>query len=458
MASAAAFEDLKARLWTFMNQEIYKNETLFLEQSKEIGERGNEWTHPPILLELMSKAKKAGLWNMFLPRDSAALAGPQYEAMCHGLTNRQYAEICEILGTSQPMEFASQATNCTSPDTGNMEVLARYGTPAQRQQWLVPLLEGKIRSAFAMTEPDVASSDATNICIRIDRDEAKGQYVINGKKWWITGAGSLHCKIMILMGKTNPEAPLHAQQSQILVPTDTPGITLMRPMTAFGEDDAPKGHMEISFENVRVPFENVLLGEGRGFEISQGRLGPGRIHHCMRLLGTAERSLSHMCQRIKERTAFGKQLLKFDTILQDVAKSRCDIETCRLLVHRAAELMDTVGNGDAHTRQLLSLVKAHIPITMQGVVDKVIQAHGAMGLSQDVPLFMAFSGARWLRLADGPDEVHWRTAARIELAKQKESPLSNIGPYPVDRSKVFRKSTDPISAAAQERLAAVSKL
>ena len=309
--------------------------------------------------------------------------------MSFGLTNLQYAEVCEILGTACPMEFAAQATNCTSPDTGNMEVLARYGTPAQRERWLVPLLEGKIRSCFAMTEPGVASSDATNISIDIARDEATQEYVINGKKWWISGAGSLHCKIMILMGKTNKDEKLHKQQSQVLVPMDTPGITLIRPMQAFGEDDAPKGHMEIQFQNCRVPFENVLLGEGRGFEISQGRLGPGRIHHCMRLLGTTERALYHMCRRVESRQAFGKKLAKFDTILQagpcpnhgypcprrsiaaglailsrralqEIAKSRCDIETCRLLVCKAADMMDKIGNKDMQTRQMLSLVKAHV--------------------------------------------------------------------------------------------------
>lgn len=264
--------------------------------------------HAPILVELKRKAKAQGLWNMFLPNDSAELAGENGGGLAGGLTNRQYAEICEILGTSSPMEFAAQATNCTSPDTGNMEVLARYGTPSQRKRWLVPLLQGKIRSAFAMTEPDVASSDATNISIQIDRDESRGEYVINGRKWWITGAGSLHCEIMIVMGKTNPSAARHAQQSQILVPTNTPGITLLRPMEAFGEDDAPKGHMEIVFENVRVPFSNVIWGEGKGFAISQGRLGPGRIHHCMRLIGQAERALSLMCDRVTKREAFGKKL------------------------------------------------------------------------------------------------------------------------------------------------------
>lgn len=442
-----------------MKEEVYPNERLFLEQSRRIGERSNEWTHAPILVALKRKAKARGLWNMFLPVDSASLTIDASKSLTSGLTNRQYAEICEILGTSAPMEFAAQCTNCTSPDTGNMEVLARYGTPAQQRRWLVPLLEGTIRSCFAMTEPDVASSDATNISIRIDRDESRGEYVINGKKWWITGAGSLHCELMILMGKTNPNATSrYAQQSQIIVPMNTPGITLLRPMQAFGEDDAPKGHMEIEFRDVRVPFENVLLGEGRGFEISQGRLGPGRIHHCMRLIGQAERALSLMCDRVTKREAFGKKLSKFSSILQDIAVSRTDIHCMRLLVHRAAELMDKRGNKDPETRQLLSLVKAHVPRTVQALVDRCIQAHGAMGLSQDVPLFAAFAGARWLRLADGPDEVHLRTAGRIELQRQRQSPLSAIGPYPVDRRRVFRRSTDPISDAARERLRECSRL
>eukprot|EP00036_Acanthoecidae_sp_10tr_P015075 CAMPEP_0206293582 /NCGR_PEP_ID=MMETSP0106_2-20121207/4212_1 /ASSEMBLY_ACC=CAM_ASM_000206 /TAXON_ID=81532 /ORGANISM="Acanthoeca-like sp., Strain 10tr" /LENGTH=448 /DNA_ID=CAMNT_0053724183 /DNA_START=171 /DNA_END=1514 /DNA_ORIENTATION=- len=431
------FEETKAALWRFMKEDIYPNEQLYHEQCREIGRRSSEWVWPPILVQLKRKAKKIGLWNMFLPVDSAAAAGLHGGSLGGGFTNRQYAELCEILGTSSHMEFAAQATNCTSPDTGNMEVLARYGSDEQRARWLVPLLEGTMRSCFAMTEPDVASSDATNIGISIRRDEARGEYVIDGRKWYITGAGSLHCKIMILMGKTRTDGPVYAQQSQILVPMDTPGITLVRPMEAFGEDDAPKGHMEILFDHVRVPVGNVLLGEGRGFEISQGRLGPGRIHHCMRLIGSAERALSHMVRRVQDRKAFGKPLAKFDTILQDVAKSRAEIEMCRLLVYRAAEMMDVHGNRDGRTRQMLSLVKAHVPGAVQIVVDRCIQAHGAMGLSQDTPLIAAFAGARWLRLADGPDEVHWRTAARLELTMQKHSPLKDI-PYYSHTGTVFR--------------------
>lgn len=389
-----------------------------------------------------------GLWNLFLPVDSAQIAGTGGGG---GLTNLQYADICEIMGTACPAEFAAQATNCTSPDTGNMEVLARYGTQEQKDRWLVPLLNGQIRSCFGMTEPDVASSDATNISIGIVREG--NEYVINGKKWWTTGAGSLHCEIMILMGKTNPKAPLHLQQSQILVPMNTPGIIITRPLYAFGHDDAPKGHMEIHFDNVRVPVTNVLLGEGRGFEISQARLGPGRIHHCMRAIGQAERALALMCKRVQDRVAFRKKLSKMETIRQDIAKSRCDIEMGRMLVRRAAELMDKKGNKDPYTRKLLSLVKAHIPQMVQTIADRAMQAHGAKGVCQDTPLFHIFAGARLLRLADGPDEVHWRTAARIELHMQKSGPLKELGYYP-STDTVFRRSTDPLSEDAKQRLLA----
>jgi len=309
-----------------------------------------------------------------------------------------------------------------------------------------------------MTEPAVASSDAANIAIRIERDEAAGQYVINGTKWWTTGAGSLHCKLLILMGKTNPNSDRHTQQSQILVPTDTPGITFLRPMLAMGDAEAPKGHMEIAFDDVRVPFENILLGEGRGFEISQGRLGPGRIHHCMRSIGQAERCLALMCKRVQQRSAFGKKLSDFDTILTDIAKSRVEIENCRLLTAKAAQMMDQLGNRDLKTRQLLALVKAQVPLCLQAIVDRCIQAHGAMGVSQDTPLFAAFANARVQRLSDGPDEVHWRTAARVELKLQKESRLAKLGYYEPNYSKVFRRSTDQISPEARQRLARLSKL
>mmetsp|Transcript_125482 Transcript_125482/g.287450 ORF Transcript_125482/g.287450 Transcript_125482/m.287450 type:complete len:326 (-) Transcript_125482:62-1039(-) len=320
-----------------------------------------------------------------------------------------------------------------------MEVLARFGTAEQKEKWLKPLLEGEIRSCFAMTEPAVASSDASNIGISIAREG--DHYVINGTKWWITGAGNINCKIMILMGKTDPKASAFKQQSQILVPMDTPGITLVRAMQTYGHTDPPKGHFEIDFNDVRVPVSNVLLGEGRGFEIAQARLGPGRIHHCMRMLGQAERSLSLMCKRVQERTAFGRKLAQFDTILQEIARSRAEIEQGRMLLRTAADNMDRLGNADPYTRQLLSLVKALIPSMVAQVADRSIQAHGAMGFSQDTMLASAYMGARWLRMADGPDEVHWRTAGRIELQRQKDSPLTkHTGHFPVDRTQVFRRN------------------
>lgn len=455
--SDADFAALKEKLWKFMREDIYPNEVTFAKQCHAMVNT-NEWTHAPVLHELKLKAKKLGLWNLFLPNDSAKLAGVK----AGGLTNNQYGQVCEIIGTASPMEFAAEATNTTSPDTGNMEVIARYGTPAQRERWLLPLLNGTIRSCYAMTEPgydnNKGSSDATNMSIKVDRDEATGEYVINGEKVWITGAGSLHCEIMILMGKTNPGAPIHKQTSQILVPMNTPGITLVRPMTAFGENDAPKGHMHISFENCRVPFENVVLGEGRGFEISQGRLGPGRIHHCMRLIGQGERCLSSLVERIESREVFGRKLVKFDNVLQDVAEARVKIETCRLLVLKAAQQMDLLGNKDPYTRQLLSLMKAHVPKTIGEVADKAMQTWGATGFSQDTPLWNAYAGARWLQMADGPDEVHWRTAARLEVKMQQGSPLRGFGSYAPDRSRVFRKSTDPISAEAKQLLEKYSKL
>lgn len=445
------YEALKQKLWNFMKEDIYPNEQKFHRQCVAIGSESNEWTHAPIMIELMKKARSLGLWNLFLPNDSAEIAGTGGGG---GLTNLQYADICEIMGTACPAEMAAAATNCASPDTGNMEVLARFGTTEQKQRWLIPLLEGKIRSCFGMTEPDVASSDATNISIEIKKEG--NDYVINGKKWWTTGAGSLHCEIMILMGKTNPTAKLHLQQSQILVPMNTPGITIMRSLFAMGHDDAPKGHMEVHFNNVRVPTSNVLLGEGRGFEISQARLGPGRIHHCMRAIGQAERALALMCKRVEERVAFGQKLSKMDTIRQEIAMSRCEIDMGRMLVRQAAALMDTKGNKDAYTRKLLSLVKAHIPKMVQTVADRAMQAHGGAGVSQDTPLFSIFAGARMLRLADGPDEVHWRTAARIELHMQKQGPLSTLGYYPKEheQGKVFRRSTDPLSEDAKKRLLA----
>jgi len=454
---ASKFQELTRALHRFMAEHIYANEQVFLQQCDAVRDASNEWTDPPILVELKGLAKQSGFWNLWMPNDTAAIAGPEFVALAGGLSNVQYASLCEIMGTSNHMEFAAQAMNCASPDTGNMETLARFGNNEQKQRWLKPLLEGKIRSCYAMTEPAVASSDATNIQTSIVRDEAAGMYVVNGRKWWITGAGSLHCQIMILMGKSDPAADAFRQQSILLIPMDTPGITLLRPMQVLGDPEAPKGHMEIILENVRVPFSSILYGEGRGFEIAQARLGPGRIHHCTRLLGTAERTLSLMCRRASERKGFGRQFTDFDTVLQDIAKSRAEIDQARMLVHQCADIMDRHGNKAA--RQQLSLAKAVIPLLVQTICDRAMQIHGAMGLSQDTFLATAFVWARWLRFADGPEEVHWRTAARLELQQQQRDagsdgrmPLYRLGHYTPDGSTVFRRSTDPVSAEARARL------
>jgi acyl-CoA dehydrogenase len=389
--------DYAARLNAFMDQSIYPNERLFTEQLNSASER---WSNPPIIEELKAKAKSAGLWNLFLPE-------PEFGA---GLSNVEYAPLCEIMGRSS---IAPDAFNCAPPDTGNMEVLVRYGTPEQRDQWLNPLLAGEIRSAFAMTEPHVASSDATNIEASILRDGK--DYVINGRKWWITGAGSDHCRILIVMGKSDPAAERHLQQSMILVPTDTPGVRIVRPLTVMGYDHAPRGHWEIEFTDVRVPAANLLLGDGRGFEIAQGRLGPGRIHHCMRLIGLAERSLEAMCRRVKARTAFGKPLAEQGVIAEQIARSRIEIEQARLLTLKAAHMMDTVGNKAA--RAEIAMIKVVAPNMALAVVDRAMQAHGAGGLSEDFELAHAWVQARTLRLADGPDEVHRAQIARLELRK-----------------------------------------
>ena len=363
-------------------------------------------------------------------------------------------------GTSIHGEFAAQATNCTSPDTGNMETIARFGTAEQKETWLKPLLEGKIRSCFAMTEPDVASSDATNVSIDIRKEG--DEYVISGRKWWCTGAGSLHTKIMILMGKTDPEhASIHKQQSMLLVPMDTPGIRIVRPLCVFGDDDAPKGHMEIEFDGCRVPQSSILWGEGKGFEIAQRRLGPGRIHHCMRAIGQAERALSLLCLRAESRVAFGKPLAKRDSVLDTVAKCRADIDGMRHLVREAAQLMDERGNSDTKTRQLLSIVKAHVPLTVQRIADEAMQVHGAAGMCQDTPLATIFASARLLRLADGPDEVHWRKAGQLELAYQRESRLRPLGLYTPKRDAsepTFRYTSDPISAESSATMARFEEL
>ena len=379
-------KSLAAELTAFMDAHIYPNESLFRDQIAD----GDRWQPVPIVEALKPKARAAGLWNLFLPESELGA----------GLTNVEYAPLCEIMG--RVPAFAPEVFNCSAPDTGNMEVLVRYGSPTHRREWLEPLLRGEIRSCFAMTEPDVASSDATNIRSSIVRDG--DAYVINGRKWFISGAGDPRCRIAIFMGKTNPEAPRHQQQSMILVPMDTPGITIRRMMPVFGYDDAPHGHAEITFENVRVPASNLLLGEGRGFEIAQGRLGPGRIHHCMRLIGLAERCLEAMCRRVLTRVAFGKTLAEQGTIRADIADSRMELEQARLLTLNAAHLMDTVGNKAA--RAEIAMIKVVVPSAALRVIDRAIQAHGAAGVSEDFPLASAWAHTRTIRFADGPDEVH----------------------------------------------------
>lgn len=391
-------EALREKLTHFMDTYIYPNEAVYEAQLAVQPDRFG--AIPPIKLQLMEKAKAAGLWNLFLP-DSTYGAG---------LTNVEYAPLCEIMGRSV---LAPEVFNCNAPDTGNMEVLERYGTDAQKQQWLEPLLAGEIRSCFSMTEPDVASSDATNIEASIVRDG--DEYVINGRKWWSSGAGDPRCTISIVMGKTNPEAPKYEQQSMILVPMDTPGLKVERMLPVFGYDDAPHGHAEISYTDVRVPVENVIWAEGKGFAIAQGRLGPGRIHHCMRLIGAAERALEAMCRRVNERAAFGKPLAAQGVVQQWIAQSRMEIEQARLLTLKAAYMMDTVGNKAA--KQEIAMIKAVAPQMALNVIDRAIQAFGAKGVSDDTPLAFLWVQARTLRFADGPDEVHQAQIAKLELKK-----------------------------------------
>ncbi len=391
-------KELQARVTAFMEEHIYPSEPVFKEQLDSAETR---WQIPPIMEELKKKARAEGLWNLFLPDSKAG----------YGLTNLEYAPLAEIMGRSP---IASEAFNCSAPDTGNMEVLVRYGTEEQKKQWLEPLLNGEIRSAFAMTEPRVASSDATNIESEIVRDG--DEYVINGLKWFTSGIGDPRCKIMIFMGKTDPNADRHSQQSMILVPSDTPGVTVKRMLPVFGYDDAPHGHGEVDFKDVRVPASSMLLGEGRGFEIAQGRLGPGRIHHCMRLIGMAERALERMIHRVKNRTAFGKSLAEQGVIMEHIAESRCEIEQARLLTLKTAHLMDTVGNKEA--RAEIAMIKVIAPNMALRVIDRAIQAHGGGGVTNDFGLASNWAHARTLRLADGPDEVHRVAVAKMELRKQ----------------------------------------
>ena len=394
-------KSLQTRLLAFMDEHIYPNERRFLEEIAANRAKGNAWIPTTLVEELKPKAKALGLWNLFLPRSHRA---PD------GLSNLEYAPLCEIMGR---VSFASEVFNSSAPDTGNMETFERYASEALKDQWLEPLLRGEIRSAFLMTEPAVASSDATNIQCSIVRDGK--DYVINGTKWWSSGAGDPRCAVYIVMGKTNPDAPKHSQQSMVVVPANTPGVKIIRPLSVFGYDDAPHGHMEVTLTNVRVPVENLLLGEGRGFEIAQGRLGPGRIHHCMRTIGSAERALELMCKRLNSRVAFGKPLSAQGVWHERIAESRIMIEQARLLTLKAAYMMDTVGNKDA--RAEIAMIKVVAPNMASQIIDWAIQAHGAAGVSDDFPLAYAYTNQRWLRLADGPDEVHRQSIAKMELAR-----------------------------------------
>ena len=410
-------KELQGRLLAFMDEHVYPNEKVFKQEIERNGtEKGNRWIPTELMERLKPLAREQGLWNLFLPKSVRA---PE------GLSNLDYAPLCEIMGR---VAWAPEVFNCAAPDTGNMETIERYGSEEHKRAWLEPLLRGEIRSAFAMTEPGVASSDATNIETRIERDG--GDYVINGNKWWISGAGDPRCSIFIVMGKTDPNAARHAQQSMILVPSNTPGITIVRPLPVFGYDDAPHGHCEIVFDKVHVPAANLLLGEGRGFEIAQGRLGPGRIHHCMRAIGVAERALELMCKRLGSRVAFGKKISDQSIWRERIAESRIRIDSARLLTLKAASMMDTVGNK--HAAAEIAMIKVLAPNVAQDVLDWAIQAHGAAGVSDEFPLAYQWAGNRTLRLADGPDEVHRNAIAKLELAKYMQ--LGESLASPITRS------------------------
>jgi acyl-CoA dehydrogenase len=404
-------KELQAKVLQFMNEHIYPAEIAYKDELEANTQAGKRWTPLQTIEKLKPKAKAAGLWNLFLPVDSASASG--YAGA--GLTNQEYAPLAEIMGA---VPWASEVFNCSAPDTGNMETIARYGSEENKKRWLKPLLEGEIRSAFAMTEPDVASSDATNIETRIERQG--DDYVINGRKWWISGAGDPRCQIFITMGKTDPEAPRHSQQSMVLIPADTRGINIIRPLSVMGYDDAPHGHMEMTFTDVRVPAGNILLGEGRGFEIAQGRLGPGRIHHCMRLIGVAERALELMCKRASSRTAFGKTVASQTVTQERIAEARCRIDMARLLTLKAAWMMDMGGNKFAKNE--IAMIKVVAPSMACQVIDWAMQVHGGGGMSDDFPLAMAYAHARTLRFADGPDEVHRNSIAKLELGKYAANP------------------------------------
>ena len=392
---------LQGKLARFMDAHVYPNERRFRDEVEANRAKGNPWVPTKLIEELKPKARAEGLWNLFLPRSPRA---PE------GLSNLEYAPLCEVMGR---VHWAPEVFNCSAPDTGNMETLERYGSEEQKRQWLDPLLRGEIRSAFLMTEPEVASSDAANIQCRIERNG--NDYLVNGRKWWSSGAGDPRCKLFIVMGKTDPGAAKYARQSMILVPREAPGVKILRPLSLFGYDDAPHGHMDIQLENVRVPASNVLLGEGRGFEIAQGRLGPGRIHHCMRLVGVAERALEHMCKRSLERVTFGKPVAERTVTQERIAEARIMIESARLLVLKAAHMMDTVGNKAA--RAEIAMIKVLAPNVACKVLDWAIQAHGGGGMSEDFPLAYMYAHSRTLRFADGPDEVHRNAIAKLELSK-----------------------------------------